>query len=147
MAQVVKSDLAAIGIDVEVKTFPLQALFEREGRKGAPYDLGFGEWLVDYPDPEDFLKNILEGPIFSDFDSPAFQRKLAAAAKLSGPARYLAYEKLDSDLVRNGAPWSLTATSSTTTSSRRAWAASYRSPSTASISAPSASGSKPAAET
>ncbi len=104
MAQLVKSDLAAIGIDVEVKTFPLGALFEREGTKGEPYDLGFGEWLVDYPDPEDFLNYILEGPEFSTFDDPAFKRKLAAAAKLSGPARYLAYEKLDSDLVRNGAP-------------------------------------------
>ena len=104
MAQVLKSDLAAIGIDVEVKTFPLAALFEREGRKGEPYDVAFGEWLVDYPDPEDFLHYVLEGPVFSDFDSPAFQRKLAAAAKLSGPSRYLAYEKLDGDLVRNGAP-------------------------------------------
>ncbi len=105
MAQLVKSGLAAIGIDVQVKTFPLLALFQREGRKGEPYDLGFGEWLVDYPDPDDFLNLLLEGKEFSTFDNPMFARKLADAAKLSGPARYLAYEKLDGDLVRNGAPW------------------------------------------
>jgi hypothetical protein len=41
------------------------------------------------------------GPPLKD---PAYQRKLAKAARLSGPKRYLTYGKLDLDLARNAAP-------------------------------------------
>jgi hypothetical protein len=47
------------------------------------------------------LENSSWGPTFDD---PAFRRKLAAAARLSGPERYLTYGQLDIDLARNGAP-------------------------------------------
>jgi ABC-type oligopeptide transport system substrate-binding subunit len=105
MAQVVKSDLAAIGIDVQVKTFPVDALFTRNGRKGEPFDLAWSEWVADYPDPDNFLNLLLQGGRLPTFDDPAFKGKLADAARLSGPARYLAYGNLDVDLARNGAPW------------------------------------------
>jgi YVTN family beta-propeller protein len=106
MAQIVKSNLAAIGIDVQVKAFPLDSLFIRVATKGEPFDLSWGEWVADYPDPYNFLNLLLEhGSFAQTFDDPAFKRKLAAAARLSGPARYLAYGKLDADLARNGAPW------------------------------------------
>jgi YVTN family beta-propeller protein len=104
MAQVVKNDLAAIGIDVQVKTFPLGALFTRVGRKGEPFDLSWGEWVADYPDPDNFLNLLLRGELYPTFDDSAFKRKLAEAARLSGPARYLNYGRLDADLARNGAP-------------------------------------------
>ena len=104
MGQVVKSNLAAIGIDVQVKTFPLDALFTRVGRQGEPFDLSWGEWVADYPDPDNFLNLLLRGELYPSFDDPAFERKLAKAARLSGPARYLTYGKLDADLARNGAP-------------------------------------------
>ena len=38
------------------------------------------------------------------FKDPAYQHKLANAARLSGPKRYLTYGKLDLDLARNAAP-------------------------------------------
>ena len=51
------------------------------------------------------LNSILDdssnGPTFND---PAYQRKLAKAARLSGPERYITYGKLDLDLARNAAP-------------------------------------------
>ena len=105
MAQVVKTDLATIGIDVQVKTFPIDALFTRIGRKGEPFDLSWNEWVADYPDPDNFLNLLARGRLLPTFDDPAFQRKLANAARLTGPARYLAYGRLDADLARNGAPW------------------------------------------
>ena len=40
-------------------------------------------------------------PAYNDL---TYQRKLAAAARLSGPDRYLTYGKLDLDLARNAAP-------------------------------------------
>ena len=41
---------------------------------------------------------------FARFDDPAFGRRLAAAAELSGPSRYIAYGRLDLDLTRGPAP-------------------------------------------
>jgi YVTN family beta-propeller protein len=106
MAQIVKNNLAAIGIDVHVKTFPRGALFTRVATKGEPFDLSWGEWVADYPDPDNFLNLLLRGgTLMPTFDDVTFARKLADATRLSGPARYLAYGRLDADLARNGAPW------------------------------------------
>jgi ABC-type oligopeptide transport system substrate-binding subunit len=104
-AQVIKSNLAAIGIDVLVKTFPFGTMFTRLSRKGEPFDIAAVGWIADYPDPSQFLNVLLSGGFFPPFDDPVYKRKLAAAARLSGPPRYLAYGRLDADLARNGAPW------------------------------------------
>jgi peptide/nickel transport system substrate-binding protein len=108
LAQVLKTDLAAIGIDLQVKTFPFTAMVARIGRPGEPYDLAFGSWLEDYPDPADFLNYLLisggAGAI-PPFDDPNYVRKANAAAKLSGPRRYLAYGVLDADVAKDDAPW------------------------------------------
>jgi hypothetical protein len=40
----------------------------------------------------------------SYFNDPAYNRRFAAAAKLTGAARYR-YAQLDADLTRNAAPW------------------------------------------
>ena len=50
------------------------------------------------------LNALLEDGIEPTFNDPTYQRKLAAAARLSGPERYLTYGKLDLDLARNAAP-------------------------------------------
>jgi hypothetical protein len=42
---------------------------------------------------------------YAHFDDPAFNRRLDAAARLSGPARYLAYGRIERDIVRDAAPW------------------------------------------
>jgi peptide/nickel transport system substrate-binding protein len=105
MAQIVRSNLAAIGIDVQVKRFPLAELFERVGRKGEPFDLSWNEWVADYADPDNFLNLLLDGATLPTFDDPVFKHRLADAARLSGPARYLAYGRLATDLARKGAPW------------------------------------------
>jgi peptide/nickel transport system substrate-binding protein len=108
-AQVVKTNLAAIGIDVDVKSFGLDQLFARLGRKNEPYDLTLGGWAADYPDPSNFLNGLFGTGSYGDtpgieLSDPVFQRKLAATARLAGPSRYLAYAKLDADTARNHAP-------------------------------------------
>ena len=105
MAQVVKGDLAAIGIDIQVKTFPLFAELTKIGTNGEPFDLGWSEWVADYPDPDNFLNLLLlGGNVFPSFNDPTFTRKLVNAARLSGPRRYLAYGRLDADLAAHRAP-------------------------------------------
>lgn len=105
-AQVVKSNLAAIGLRVEVKTLSVAALFAKLPRPGEPFDIGLGAWSADYPDPAALLNLLLEdGSILPTFDDPAYRARLAAASRLSGVERFLTYRKLDADLTRNAAPW------------------------------------------
>jgi ABC-type transport system substrate-binding protein len=104
-AQIIKTDLAAIGLQVQIKTFPSSKLYTRETTPGEPFDLAWQGWIPDYPDPQAMLTPLLEdSTIGPTFDDPGYQRKLAAAARLSGPRRYLTYGELDLDLARNAAP-------------------------------------------
>ena len=67
---------------------------------------------VAYPDPSNILNYLFDGRSIratansnlSYFDDPAYNRKLAAAARLTGPQRYAAYQALEADLLRNAAP-------------------------------------------
>jgi YVTN family beta-propeller protein len=104
-AQIVKTDLAAIDLNVRIKTFPEDKLYMRERTPGEPFDLAWAGWLWEYFDPESMLTSILQdSSVGPTFDDPAYQRKLAAAARLSGPDRYLTYGQLDLDLARHAAP-------------------------------------------
>jgi peptide/nickel transport system substrate-binding protein len=110
LAQVVTTNLAAIGIHLHVRAFPITTLFARLQRKNEPYDLAFaGGWAADYVDPDDFLNFLIgsgaagsiPGQAFTD---PSYQQKIQAAALLSGPARYLTYGNLDAQTARTDAP-------------------------------------------
>jgi YVTN family beta-propeller protein len=105
IALLVKANLKAIGIVVQVKTFNGNAYFQRLGRAGEPYDLAVMGWLADRLDPSDFLNVLLEGDVLPTFDDAAYDRRLAAVANLSGPRRYIAYATLDTELARDAAPW------------------------------------------
>ncbi len=104
-AQIVKTDLAKIDLRVQIQRLPSATLFAREQTPGKPFDLAWDGWITNYLDPQSMLTSILEdssvGPTFND---PAYRRKLARAARLSGPQRYLTYGELDLDLARNAAP-------------------------------------------
>ncbi len=112
VAQAIQSELAQIGINVEIKALSFNSFFNRAGTRGEPYDMALSGWNADYPDPSNFLNTLYEGSAirakgganFSFFNDPVYNRKFAAAARLSGPRRYLAYQALEADLARNGAP-------------------------------------------
>ena len=70
----------------------------------------------------------------SYFDDPVYNRKLAAAARLTGPRRYAAYQALEADLLRNAAPSAPLFNSPKQTSSPPASAVRSSSPSTRSTS-------------
>jgi ABC-type transport system substrate-binding protein len=106
-AQILKGDLARIGITVDVRAFSFGTMFAREARPGEPFDIGLAGWAADYLDPSDFLNYAIAtpgiaGPGFSD---PPWGSRLAAAARLSGPPRYLAYGRLATQLARQSSPW------------------------------------------
>src|SRR5215212_1764241 len=111
-AQIVQANLAAIGIDVEVKQFERAVQFGKEGTKGEPFDIADEGWVADYNDPYDFINVLLYGKSitasnnvnFSYFDDPSYNRKMEQAARLAGEERFKTYGNLDLDLAKNAAP-------------------------------------------
>ncbi len=104
-AEILKTELAAIGLRVQVKKFPVVAMWARLAKPGEPFDITTFGWVSGYPDPAGMLSDMLEGGApYPTYDDPIWRRRLAAAAQLTGPGRYLAYGKLDLDLARNAAP-------------------------------------------
>lgn len=107
-AQSIKRNLAAIGLTVEIKGFPLPAYFGRLGATG-PYDIGFSPWVPDYADPYTALNVRFDGRFagttnWGRFDAAEYNRLLRTAARLDGARRYRAYGDLDVRLARDAAP-------------------------------------------
>jgi hypothetical protein len=102
-AQIIRRDLAPLGIDVQVKEFAVGDYFARVTRRGEPFDLAVSGYL-ESPDPVGAL-TLFDGTLigqgnFSNFDDPAFDRKLRAAEKLSGASRNRAASRLALELER-----------------------------------------------
>jgi ABC-type oligopeptide transport system substrate-binding subunit len=110
-AEIVQNNLKAIGLDMEIKTFPRAVQFTKSGTRGEPFDMSLEGWHMDYFDPYDFVF-LLDGSTirsannsnYSYFNNPQYNRKIAAAASLVGQARYRAFGNLDVDLAKNAAP-------------------------------------------
>jgi hypothetical protein len=71
-------------------------------------------YTLDYPDPANVLIRLLAGENarrpagnsnYAYFDDPRYNRRMADANALSGPARLRAFSKLDADIMRDEAPW------------------------------------------
>jgi YVTN family beta-propeller protein len=115
-AQIIRRDLKPLGIDVQVKEFPIGGFYTRISRRGEPFDLAINGWALT-PDPVQILA-IFDGRAIgpennqnlSYFNDPAFNRKLEAAAKLSGAKRYRAASRLALELQRDGVPAAAIAT-------------------------------------
>jgi peptide/nickel transport system substrate-binding protein len=111
IAQIVKADLAKIGLDVEIKTYPSPVTLDKIGTLGEPFDIAFFGWTCD-PDPECFLGRLDGRTItashnidFAYFDSPRYNRQLAQASALPlGPRRYRAFAALDAEVAGKEAP-------------------------------------------
>jgi peptide/nickel transport system substrate-binding protein len=128
MAAVIVHDLAKIGLNVQVKQFAPAVMMAKVETRGEPFDMVLGFWGDDalgprlpeldppilYPDPAQMIVRYLGGenarkPMgnanVAYFDLPAYDRKMAAANRLSGQARYKAFSRLDAEIMRNQAPW------------------------------------------
>jgi len=106
-AQVLQQNLKAIGLRVEIKTFPFGIYLQKAKTLGEPYDIILIGWTGSYNDPREFLL-LFDGRSgaqnYSRFNSPTYNRLLDVAGRLSGPARYRAYGSLDVRLMRDEAP-------------------------------------------
>ena len=108
-AQIIKANLAGVGITVTVKAFPFAVQIAKAGRKGEPFDMNLIGWFADYPDPYDFINILLSGKTIAKannintayFNDPVFNKRMDQASRLLGEARARAYAQLDADLTRH----------------------------------------------
>ena len=113
VGQIVQFDLKQIGLDVEVKQFARGVQIAKEGTRGEPFDITSEGWIADYADPFDFIDVLLNGKNIHDsnnnniayFNDPSYNKKMDAAARLSGATRFQTYGALDVDISKNAAPW------------------------------------------
>jgi ABC-type transport system substrate-binding protein len=113
-AQIIRTDLAAIGLRVVVRTFSVPEIYKMYEVPHAGFDMGLVWWGADYPDPDDFLNLLLEdGGELPTFVNPTYRKRLLAADRLTGVDRYLTYAKLDREIASHAAPWVAFGNSST----------------------------------
>jgi YVTN family beta-propeller protein len=106
-AQIVQTDLAGIGISLDVKPLPGAEMLRRMARRGEPWDIAFTNWGADFPDPANIINTLFDPASTGNwgrFNDPAFTRRMRRAATLSGDRRIRAYSRLDEDLTRNDPP-------------------------------------------
>jgi len=106
LAQIVRRNLARIGLKVVVKSVPFDALAANLSAPRAPFDIAWGiGWAADYSDPYAFINALLDGRnIWARFNSPKYNRLMDRASRLRGAKRFRAYGDLDIALARNAAP-------------------------------------------
>ena len=112
LGETLRANLARIGIDLEVRAFPIGEMFERIHAPGEPVDLALYNYIADYPDPYDFINflfheesDLSKAGLFTGlFAGTDFDRRMNEAAALTGDERYRTYAALEHDLIAKGAP-------------------------------------------
>ena len=106
-AEIVRENLAAIGIDLEIRRFPFGTMFARLQNPDEPFDLSVFGWIGDTPDPSEFVNAMFShaAPASTKFlDRTPLGRRMRAAEQLTGAQRIEAYAALDRDLAAQAAP-------------------------------------------
>jgi ABC-type transport system substrate-binding protein len=108
VSQVAKRNLEAIGLDVEIRSFPPAVSFAKIATPGERFDIGYIGWFDFGTRDPSFLNFLFDGEEgfgnYSYFNSPKVNRQLDAAGSLPGLRRNRAYGKLDVEISRDFAP-------------------------------------------
>jgi len=112
IAQSVQFNLKQIGVDVEIKLLDRVVQHDKMSVRGEPFDIGLEGWLMDFPDPSNFINVLLDGRRIqadhnvnvSYFNNAKMNKEMDRAYGLAGQARLDAYGNLDATLMRDYAP-------------------------------------------
>lgn len=106
--------LEELGFQVKLKEVGASSYFTLIGNRSTPgLDAGWGNWLLDYPHPNDYFQPQLSGEAilptgnsnWANFDDPAVNGKIAALEHQQlGPKQEAEYAALDREVMRQ-APW------------------------------------------
>jgi peptide/nickel transport system substrate-binding protein len=111
-AQIVRQNLAAIGIDLEIRVFTYGSMFARMEHRDEPYDLSETGWIGEAPDPSQFIDDVFA--LARSTASLNRTPQVRAAGRLTGAPRLAAYAALDREIAAHDAPLAM-ATSGTRT--------------------------------
>ncbi len=111
-AELVQYALKQIGIDVEIRQFPVDLFWAKTGTRGERFDLTDRVLHVAWVDPSQYIDRQLDGRTIqptenanlSYFNSARYNKLIDRAGSLSGRARSAAYGKLAVDIARDAAP-------------------------------------------
>jgi peptide/nickel transport system substrate-binding protein len=113
-ARLAKQQLAAIGLEVDIKAFPIHiasaAYLKRLAAAGEGWDLALVLWTPNVPDAYAYINTLLEGQNIGStnvagFASTDYDRAMRRAARVpEAQVRNRAYGALDARLARDSAP-------------------------------------------
>jgi ABC-type transport system substrate-binding protein len=112
-AQLIQRQLGRIGLEVEIRAYPIGAFIDKINEATEPFDMAL--LRHEFPRPSASMLSCLfhgrnvptasaPGCNLSRFDSPRYNRKLARAERRVGRASFDLYGKLDVELARAAAP-------------------------------------------
>jgi peptide/nickel transport system substrate-binding protein len=75
--------------------------------------MGINTWSQDYPDPDDFIGELLNGRLitptsnqnYASFNAPTVNARIAALEQTTAPDRGAQWNALDAQIIRDYAPW------------------------------------------
>ena len=106
-AQVIRRNLARIGLDVKVTALPASSYYDRLFAGDEPWDIASATWVPDHLDPFAYLNEMFDSRGAANvgrFNVARYNRLLRRADATKGAARYRAYGALDVQLARHAAP-------------------------------------------
>jgi YVTN family beta-propeller protein len=105
-AQIIKNDLAAIGIDVHVHCVPGYEMWTLLSHPNEPWDIAVDGYGANYGDPGEFINGLAFDDGFNPgrYHDPGLDREIRAASRLSGVRRAQAYARIDLELTRDVVP-------------------------------------------
>ena len=113
-AQLVKRELAEIGLEVEVRALPIHiataAYVGKLAAEGEPWDIALVLWTPNFIDPYAYLNTLLDrqfigGSNLARFESSGYDQELRRAARVPKEAdRNRTYAALDAKIARDAAP-------------------------------------------
>jgi len=112
-AQIIEFNLKQMGFTTNDVPTPGTVYYSTLETKGTTYDIARAGWCADFFDPFDYINVLLDGRSIQDknnanmsyLNAPALNKKMDAAASLTGKARANAYAALDKLVMQKYAPW------------------------------------------
>jgi YVTN family beta-propeller protein len=113
--EIVRENLAAIGIELEIRRFSFGNMNARLENRDEPYDISVTGFIGWTPDPSDFLEVFIDIHASTAFlDRTPLGPRLRDTSRLTGPQRIAAYAALDRDIAAQQAPFAMAVSNAST---------------------------------
>jgi ABC-type transport system substrate-binding protein len=114
LGPLIAQQLARIGIRLEMRSVSWPTFLAETGQPKTAA-LGYGGWVMDFPDPSDFFEPTLSTEAIQGeetrnvafYSNPEFDRLLKEAHSELDPARRTAFYQRCEEIVRDDAPWAI----------------------------------------